>query len=203
VIGTIPSDRGGVGVGAGPALGVAVVALAAIGAGQAYRSIDGPGAATSVWVRNPRVVVLLSKHRAHLFDGDRLIRTYPVDVGVASGGQILRAGDGRTPTGRFHIVSKNPDSPHHRFLGIDFPNGEAVAFGLRSGLISLGEASSILDHQSPAGGPRWGTALGGGLGIHGRRVGRDWTGGCVALSDRDVEELYDVLRIGDPVEILP
>ena len=49
----------------------------------------------------------------------------------------------------------------------------------------------------------WTTSLGGGLGIHGHGAGSDWTAGCVALDDHDVEELFNVLRLGDPVEILP
>jgi lipoprotein-anchoring transpeptidase ErfK/SrfK len=55
---------------------------------------------------------------------------------------------------------------------------------------------------------QWSTALGGGIGLHGTgdaglAGGGDWSAGCVALSDADIEELFGVLRIGDVVEILP
>ncbi len=186
-----------------PALAIALGAGAALGAGEVFHAAVGPTVVDPIRVRDPHVVIVQSTHRMHLFDGESLVRSYPIDLGVEPNGLILRAGDGRTPVGRFRIVSKNANSPHHRFLGIDYPNEAAVASGLRSGLISPGEAASILERARSPGRPAWGTTLGGGLGIHGRRIGRDWTGGCVAMSDAHVEELFAVLRVGDPVEILP
>jgi len=115
----------------------------------------------------------------------------------------LRRGDDRTPVGLFHVVSKNASSPYHRFLGIDYPNAEAVLLGAATGLISPGEMAAILDDLAHGRCPDWSTALGGGVGIHGHGRGADWTAGCIALPDRQVEELFDVLRIGDPIEILP
>ena len=154
-------------------------------------------------VKEPRIVILKSKRWLHLLDGDRLVRVYPIDLGVSPVGTKRRKDDGRTPLGTFRIVTKNTESPYHRFLGIDYPDEGTVEWGLARGLISHGEAASLRGALAAGRCPDWGTALGGGIGIHGRRVGRDWTGGCVALSDQDVEELHSVLRIGDPVEILP
>lgn len=154
-------------------------------------------------LHQPRIVVLKSQHLMHLLDGERLVRTYGVDLGVNPVGPKRRTGDGRTPEGRFRIVSKNAASPYHRFLGIDYPDVPAAAFGLRHGLISPGDAISIVDSIRAGRCPDWGTALGGGVGIHGSRMGRDWTAGCVAISDSEIEELFSVLRIGDPLEILP
>ena len=101
------------------------------------------------------------------------------------------------------MISKNRNSPYYRFLGINYPDRTAVALGLARGLVSAGEASAILNALDAGRCPDWSTALGGGIGIHGRRLGRDWTAGCVALADEHVEELFAVLRIGDVVEILP
>jgi murein L,D-transpeptidase YafK len=139
----------------------------------------------------------------HLLDGGRLVRTYPVDLGAAPVGQKRRAGDGRTPLGRFRVATKNADSPYCRFIGLDYPDLAAVERGLTEGLISPGEAASIREALASGRCPSWTTGLGGGIGIHGRRIGRDWTGGCIALSDEHVQELYSVLRIGDLVEVLP
>lgn len=169
---------------------------------------SGEGAASSrrtgvLKLEHPRVVILKAKRQLHLFDGDVLVRTYTVDLGTEPAGQKRRAGDGKTPEGRFRVVSKNAQSPYHRFLGISYPDESAVASGLRDGLISTGEAARILDAAASGQRPDWRTALGGGIGIHGHRRGTDWTGGCVAISDEQVEELFGVLRIGDPVEILP
>lgn len=151
----------------------------------------------------PRVVVVKSKRVLHLLDGERLVRTYAIDLGTVPAGPKRRKGDGCTPVGRFRVVAKNAQSPYHRFIGLDYPDLATTAWGLVSGLISPGEAASIRRALEAGRCPDWRTALGGGIGIHGRRIGRDWTGGCIALADEHVEELFSVLRIGDPVEVLP
>jgi murein L,D-transpeptidase YafK len=170
------------------------------GAGTAGRSLCD--------LKNPRVVVLKSKRRLHLFDGDVLLRTYPMSLGSHPVGAKLHLGDGRTPEGVFRICSRKRQSEHHRFLGIDYPNAEAARRGLESGLLTGGEAAAILEASDQGRCPPWTTALGGAIGIHGHGTrgpaGRqDWTAGCIALSDEHVEELFAVLRIGDVVEILP
>lgn len=154
-------------------------------------------------VASPRVVVMKSSRVLHLFDGESLVRTYAIDLGVAPLGPKRRREDGRTPEGRFRAVIKKADSPYHRFIGIDYPDLPTTQWGLERGLVSPGEAAAIRRALADQRCPDWGTGLGGGIGIHGRRVGRDWTGGCIALSDEHIEELFSVLRIGDPVEILP
>ncbi|MFQ5495355.1 MAG: murein L,D-transpeptidase family protein [Phycisphaerae bacterium] len=154
-------------------------------------------------VLDPAVVVLKSERRLHLFDGNGLVRTYEVDLGVEPSGPKRRREDGRTPTGRFSVVTKNPRSPYHRFIGIDYPDAATAESGLAVGLVSPGEALSIRRSLLAGHRPNWRTPLGGGIGLHGHRQGRDWTGGCVALSDPAIEELYRVLRLGDPIEILP
>jgi murein L,D-transpeptidase YafK len=156
-----------------------------------------------ITVNHPRVVVVKSQRKLHLFDGLRLIRTYPADLGSAPAGTKHLADDGRTPEGRFRVVSKNLASPNHRFLGLDYPDLNAAKWGFEHGLISAGELSGIEQALGQGGCPEWGTALGGGVGIHGGGRGTDWTAGCIALADRHVEELFRVLRIGDEVEILP
>jgi len=186
------------------AVGVAFIGLmaAAVLAGVGGVASDGVERSV-VSLSNPRAVVLKSKRLLHLFDGDVLVRSYPIDLGRSPVGPKRVEGDGRTPIGRFHLVSKNADSPYHRFLGIDYPNIEAVEWGLDKGVISRGEAAGIRGAIAQGQCPDWGTALGGGIGIHGKRRGEDWTAGCIALSDEQVEELFSVLRIGDPVEVLP
>ena len=157
----------------------------------------------ALWVREPRVVGIKSQRILHLFDGGCLVRSYPIDLGSAPVGQKARKGDGRTPEGLFKVVRMNPSSRYHRFLGISYPDRPAVDRGLVEGYLSDGDAAGIRLALREERRPAWNTGLGGGVGIHGHRRGVDWTGGCVALSDRHVEELYDLLRDGDPIEILP
>ena len=183
-------------------LGGAAILLIAGSVGHAggSRAEDHPSATL---LGSPRVVVLKSKHLLYLFDSDTLIRSYAIDLGTAAIGPKERHGDRRTPIGRFRVVTKNAQSPYHRFLGIDYPDAATVERGLAAGLVSEGEAARIRSALASGRCPDWGTALGGGIGIHGGRIGRDWTAGCMALSDEHVAELFSVMRIGDAVEILP
>jgi hypothetical protein len=183
-------------------LGSTVVLVSAVVVG-AVGAWTRTAAVAPISVANPRVVVLKSKRVVHLLDGKDLVRTYPIDLGVSPAGQKRRQGDGRTPEGAFHVVTKNANSEYHRFVGIDYPDDAAVERGLAQGLVSIGEASSIRSALRDGQCPDWGTALGGGIGIHGGRTGRDTTGGCIALLDKHIDELFSVLRIGDPIEIRP
>ncbi len=152
---------------------------------------------------SPRVVVSKSSRTLYLFDGERLVRSYRVDLGRIPIGQKLHEDDGRTPEGSFRVVLRNAESKYHRFIGLNFPNEPAAKRGVAMGLISAGAEKSIKGSISSGLPPVWKTPLGGGIGIHGHANGTDWTAGCIAVSDAAVEELFDVLRVGDPVEILP
>lgn len=164
---------------------------------------EHPQTPPTLVLSEPHVVVIKSMRRLHLFDGNGLVRSYPIDLGSEPLGTKLRRGDERTPEGRFRVVLKRKNSRYHRFLGIDYPDVDAVERGLAQGVISEGEAAGILRAISVGGAPNWRTELGGGIGIHGARRGFDWTGGCISLADEHVNELYGVLRIGDRIEILP
>jgi hypothetical protein len=151
----------------------------------------------------PRIVILKSKRELCLFDAERLVKTYPIALGSSPVGQKVCEGDGRTPEGRFHVATRNRDSKFHRFLGLSYPDVTAVERGLRLGLVSEGEATSIRDALATGRCPSWTSGLGGAIGIHGHGTATDWTAGCIALEDRHAEQLFDVMRIGDEVEILP
>ena len=159
-------------------------------------------------LQNPRVVVLKAKRHLYLFDGEDLARTYPIALGFSPVGDKQRISDGRTPEGVFRICSKKKDSQHHRFLGIDYPGAATARRGLARGLLTAGEAEAIIAACAAGRCPPWTTALGGAVGLHGGGTGAaaeatDWTAGCIALADSHIDELFDVLRLGDVVEILP
>jgi murein L,D-transpeptidase YafK len=142
-----------------------------------------------------------------LFDGDRLVRSYPIQLGSQPVGDKQCLSDGRTPEGAFRITMLKYESQHHRFLGIDYPNMADARRGRADGLITDGEYRAVAEAHDRGVCPPWNTALGGGIGVHGtgpaKRDGPDWTAGCVAVSNAHIEELVSVLRQGDPVEILP
>jgi len=154
-------------------------------------------------IRAPRIVVVKHERVLHLFDGERWVKSYRIGLGRSPEGPGSHPGDGQTPLGKFYICSRNRASRYHRFLGISYPDEAAVRRGLAEGLISQGQAEAIRTALREWRQPDWTTPLGGGIGLHGGGNDRDWTAGCIALTDQAIDELDAVMRLGDPVEILP
>ena len=138
-----------------------------------------------------------------VFDGDLLIKTYRISLGPTPFGDKTEEGDGRTPEGDFYIFTKNPESQFFRSLAISYPGIEAATRGLSSGSISQEEYRSILKAVEAKKMPPQRTRLGGEIYIHGGGVDTDWTQGCIAVADRDIEEIFDAVPIGTPVHIEP
>lgn len=182
--------------------GLATWGLGSLLAGTSALAGSATGGASRGLV-NPRVVVVKHQRVLHLFDGARLIKSYRIALGRCPVGDKVCQRDDRTPLGRFSVCSRNRSSLYHRFLGISYPNERAVRRGLVEGWLSLGQAQAIRTALRRGRPPDWTTPLGGGIGLHGGGNDRDWTAGCIALTDEMIEELDAILRLGDPVEILP
>ena len=148
---------------------------------------------TVAWsARTGRAAVVIQKdeHRLTLYEGGRVAHTYAAELGWNNVGDKRIRGDGATPEGRYFVTEMKGrgSSRYHRALLVDYPNAEddrALADLIRSGAV-----------------PR-GTRAGGLIEIHGAGGrGRDWTDGCVALTDREVEELFARVSVGTPVTIV-
>jgi hypothetical protein len=187
----------------GRGLAVALAALLCWGAAAVIGGPAGRAGSGRLDVHHPHVVVLKAKRKLHLFDGPRLVRTYTIALGSEPLGQKQSRDDGRTPEGVFRVCIRNSRSRYHRFLGLSYPDTAAAQRGLRDGLLSQGEFDEIMQANALRRCPPWTSPLGGGIGIHGHGAGSDWTAGCIALDDVEVDELFRVLRLGDEVEILP
>ena len=148
-----------------------------------------------------RVVITKHKQTLLLDDGATTL-CLPVVLGKNPADK-QREGDCATPEGEFYICYKNPNSRYHRFLGLSYPNLEDAARGLRDQLIAPAEAAAIREAITARQCPPWKTALGGEVGLHGPCPNGTWTHGCVAMSVTQIERLYELLEIGDPVTILP
>lgn len=150
----------------------------------------------------PRLVVEKAARRLRLYDGPRLVRVRRVALGFAPGGDKSAEGDGRTPEGDYRVCAKNPRSNFHLSLGLNYPNEEDAARGLRAGLITREEAERITRAVRAGRCPAWDTALGGEIYIHGGGAARDWTLGCVGLENPEIEELFAAVPAGAPVRIM-
>jgi murein L,D-transpeptidase YafK len=152
-----------------------------------------------------RIIIAKRLRQLSLLSGPDVVRTYPIELGRNCAADKSVEGDEATPLGDFYICAKNPRSRYFLSLCISYPNAEDAERGLAGGLISEEEHGQILDALKAGRMPPQHTRLGGEIYIHGRG-GRDapqGTRGCIALSDADMQDLYDRAAIGTPVDIIP
>jgi len=144
-----------------------------------------------------------------VFNGDREISRFN-NIAIGRGGvsQDRVRGDYTTPLGEFRISWINLESRFHIFLGFDFPTFDDASRAYASGRLPLDDFISVTDAVRSRRLPPQDTILGGHLGIHG--VGRadeeihrimDWTRGCIALLDSEMEALIKLVGIGTRVVV--
>ncbi len=151
----------------------------------------------------PRILVKKTQRQLLLFSAGKLVRIYHIGLGLNPSGDKVRQGDRRTPEGDFYIFTKNDRSAFYLSLGISYPNGPAAERGLRDNLINKIQYDGILRALRARRAPPQNTLLGGDIYIHGNGAGSDWTWGCVALENQDIQELFKAVSVGTPVTIEP
>lgn len=136
--------------------------------------------------------VIKSEHRLDLLDAQgHTIRSYKVSLGYVPTGPKVREGDGRTPEGRYFIDNRNEHSSYHRSLHISYPNPGDVA---RARSIGARTGGSIFIHGKPNDKtPLWWR----------RAQSQDWTNGCIAVSDDEINEIWNLVQNGTPIDIVP
>jgi murein L,D-transpeptidase YafK len=153
----------------------------------ALSGTPGRAAAGFRHVLEPRAdhVVISKKNRVlELKSGETTLRRYRISLGFAPDGPKGRSGDGRTPEGRYFIDRRNPRSEFYLSLGINYPNAQDLAKARAMGVDPGGD---IFIHGDPVRGAR--------------RSGRDWTAGCIAVKNREMEEIWSMVPTGVPVTI--
>jgi murein L,D-transpeptidase YafK len=136
------------------------------------------------------VRIYKAAHKLQVLDGRRVLHEFPVSLGRNPQGHKLQEGDGRTPEGVYWLDYKNSASAFYKAIHISYPNSKDVAAAKQRGVDPGGQVM-----------------------IHGQRNGLgwlwfishffDWTQGCVALSDDDMETLWNNVGTGTRIEILP
>ncbi len=137
-----------------------------------------------------KLVVYKSKRQLLAYSNGQLIKTYKISLGRQPIGDKEFEGDKKTPEGLYLINDKNPNSGYHKNLGISYPDKDDI------------EKANRLGKQT-----------GGDVKIHGLRnktgfISKfhrwfDWTLGCIALTDEEIDELYNAVKIGTQIEIKP
>ena len=154
---------------------------------------------------SPLIEIWKADRKLELRQGEAVLRQFRVVLGGQPRFGKERQGDERTPVGRYYIAEKNPDSKFHRFLGISYPNIDDAERGYQRKWIDAHEWADIFFANLRGDEPPWRTPLGGKVGIHGFGsrpfLPIDWTAGCIAVSDEDIEFIYDHVPIGTAVII--
>ncbi|HEU4625974.1 MAG TPA: L,D-transpeptidase family protein [Steroidobacteraceae bacterium] len=137
-----------------------------------------------------RVVVYKSERKMLLMRGDSILRTYKIALGLNPVGHKERAGDFRTPEGRYYLTRRNPRSDFFLSIQVSYPNEADVKNAKRNGWDTGG---SIMIHGLPnqlKHTPKY-------------YESRDWTDGCIAVSNSDMLEIWLLTANNTPIEILP
>ncbi|MEW5702178.1 MAG: L,D-transpeptidase family protein [Candidatus Zixiibacteriota bacterium] len=147
---------------------------------------------TVAWSRatdSTALVVVKTDRRAYLLRQGRIVTDFPVEFGYRSWQPKLRAGDGATPEGIYRVTQcRDRGSRYYKALVLDYPNEyDRLRFEKNRKVGNI---------------PR-GARIGGNIEIHGEGGrGRDWTEGCVALSNPDMDRLMRQMHVGDRVTIV-
>ncbi|MEK7448193.1 MAG: L,D-transpeptidase [Planctomycetota bacterium] len=147
------------------------------------------------------IKIIKSERKLFLYSGAQPIKTYRIGLGRAPREPKKQEGDKKTPVGEYYVCTRNEKSSFHLFLGLSYPNIKDAQRGLSEGLITPDESNQIAEAINKKEKPPWATKLGGWIGIHGSGSNADWTLGCIALDDEDVEELWFTAPLGTPVVI--
>lgn len=150
-----------------------------------------------------RVLVEKAARRLKILDGAVTVLECPVALSGQSMGPKEREGDGKTPEGVYHICLVKTQGKYGRGLGLDYPSIADAKAGFERGAISRQTLHAILEAHNENRRPPWGSPLGGEIYLHGGGVKSDWTQGCIALREEDIERLYQARELIDEVEIRP
>ncbi len=137
-----------------------------------------------------RVVVYKSEQQLSLMAGQRKVRSYPIYLGGNPVGHKRHQGDLRTPEGRYLLYQRNTKSRFYRSIKLSYPN---AADRVHARTLGKSPGGDIMIHGMP--------------GLEKRSLlmfsGRNWTDGCIALSNMHMKEVWDLVDLNTPIEIYP
>ena len=162
--------------------------------GQAWASLspseEYPQGALPAGLLFDKLLLEKSKHRLTAYAKGRPVRVYLVALGENPVGHKRFEGDKRTPEGNYTINDKNPNSAYYKNIGISYPNDDDVE---RAKKLNKSPGGDIKIH---------------GLAPHFAYIGAahrlaDWTYGCIAVTNPEMEEIFSRTPVGTPIQIVP
>lgn len=137
-----------------------------------------------------RLVVHKSQRKMDAYSGDNLVKSYDIALGFNPIGHKQFEGDGKTPEGIYRINERNPNSAYHKNLGISYPNAQDKTYAQSQGK-SAGGLIKIHGIRN-------------GMGAIGRQhLRHDWTNGCIAVTNEEIDELYRSVVYNAEIDIRP
>jgi len=142
--------------------------------------------------RADKVLVRKSERKMQLIQGGKVVREYRIALGDRPRGHKMRQGDERTPEGDYILDWRNPDSNYYKSIHVSYPNSRDVMFARFMGDDPGG---MIMIHGQPNH-------------IRSARIKAeydrlDWTDGCIAVQNHEMDEIWRTVRDGTPIKILP
>lgn len=167
----------------------ALVCLLAL-AGNPVTASELPMGAMAEAPEVSEVLVRKEERRLYLLSGEQVVRSYRIGLGDNPAGHKLFEGDKRTPEGKYVLDWRNPNSDFYKSIHISYPNKQdrelASSWGLDPG-------GSIMIHGLPNEAGDMAFAF----------LGLDWTDGCIAVSNEEMDEIWQLVADGTPIRIVP
>lgn len=137
-----------------------------------------------------KVLVIKSERKMFLLKNGSVFKAYPIMLGQNPVGHKQEKGDDRTPEGEYLLKGRNPQSKFHRSIHISYPNQADEAAAQKKGVDS-GRHIAIHGLPEKSKEAEW------------DYIERDWTDGCIAVTNEEIEEIWELVRDGTPIEIRP
>ncbi len=164
----------------------------------------------SLPLKEPRIVVDVSDSTLSIYEGEKLVRRYDIATGDSQLVGSLRPNTDSTPVGEYHVIRKAVREDvlfrGSRFLELDFPSDNDIEAAWDQGLINAVEYERYYDVRRSTGKPPTDLAISRPIGIRGNYFaisGAKSTNGSIALSNGDINEIFDHIPLGTPVVIQP
>ncbi|MFH0823457.1 MAG: L,D-transpeptidase family protein [Pseudomonadota bacterium] len=192
---------------------VILLTVLAVGLGPATASADF----LKYLTEGPRLRILKGRQVLELLVNGMRMKSYRVCMGLEPSGPKNVVGDLKTPEGEYFICLKNTESSFHKFLGISYPGERDAQRAYEAGMISRDTRDLVVRCSAGGKRPPWDTRLGGWVGIHGYPTEENhrmwvallfpkphnWTDGCIAMWNYEIDEIWPMVNVGTPVTILP
>ncbi len=133
------------------------------------------------------VLVVKSERMLYLKANGEILRRYPVALGPVPWGHKEREGDERTPEGRYILDYKNAESRFYKSIRVSYPN---LGDRLRAAELGVSPGGNIMIHGQPDGAEEHAQLF-------------NWTNGCIAVTNEQMDEIWQLVTVGTPIEIRP